>query len=93
MNIYELEKLATPGPVDGVQVMFYEVRLPHGTLTHLHPGEELARHDKRFDAHCRNNFMKALELVKMFAQYARDKDQIGQAQWVECRIKELETVV
>ena len=94
MTVYDLEKLATPGPVDGVRVTFYEVRLPSGTLTHLYPNEETSGYDKRFDAHCRNNFMKALKALHDLADTIQYQTSFENAAYKECiaLIKGLEEV-
>jgi hypothetical protein len=64
MNIYELSKLATPGPVDGIGGSFYEKRLPSGVVSRLYPGITETSYNTRFDAHCRNHFMEALEALR-----------------------------
>lgn len=64
MNIHELEKLATPGPWIAVSGS----RLPNWLMPDREmfgmPSSPETLANARLSAHCRNNFMKALEALK-----------------------------
>lgn len=71
MNIYELEKRATPGPWFGTQSSVLGRTAPEVTReTHICSTDENWLPHSEQDAngalirHCRNNFMKALEALK-----------------------------
>lgn len=77
MNIYELEKLATPGPWFGTQSSVLGRTAPEVTReTHICSTDENWLPHSEQDAngalirHCRNNFMKALEALKYMVRFA-----------------------
>ena len=102
MNIYELEKQATPGPwsrcphtVDGVL----------GYPTGDHMGSRTVSigsccnipisqrsENAALITHCRNNFMKALEALKEERGYHKEHGRIGRADQLSELIAELEEV-
>ena len=95
MNIYELEKQATPGPLAVTNDC-----CGYAALAMTEMGESVfgGCGDKgdanvRFAAHCRNNFMRALEFIKDHGPCngcsGRDDHMCGRD---ECLIAELEEV-
>jgi len=68
MNIYELEKQATPGPLSVTHRNWGEVSDLHridcvAVASAFCPDKNKA--DAQLLAHCRNNFMRALEALKL----------------------------
>lgn len=81
MNYYELEKKATPGPLEFRRTLqgcalhprggcsptgrlWYWWEENHRSADPNHEANRQTEADMRFDAHCRNNFGKALEALK-----------------------------
>ena len=67
MNIYKLEKKATPGPVSVTENDVYF------KVFHQEPAYcRCANADAKLLAHCRNHFMEALEALKEQHEYYTD---------------------
>ena len=64
MNIYELEKQATPGPWRKSRGEFPTIVTGKHCIGHFYGTNESVCIDTRLAAHCRNNFMRALEALK-----------------------------
>ena len=65
MNVYELEKQATPGPWP------MDITVSVGEATGGTTCSE-SNCNERLSRHCRNNFLRALEAYKRLVQAARD---------------------
>lgn len=91
MNIYELEKLATPG---AIQKYGNKLRIiGHGVLAIVL--DDPPNHDTHLLAHCRNNFMRALEMLKQGVADFENSDTNAAVTWADrakALITELEEV-
>jgi len=91
MNIYELEKRATPGEIAVEKIgtapkVFFTLEDTLGYEIADICGDK-AEYDARLLAHCRNNYIKALEALKS----RNDDCDCGHCHWC-VQIKELEEV-
>jgi hypothetical protein len=95
MNIYELEKQATPGPYESGNGWLGPSGTPMRTGSpHFVNGSHAFPHDAKLLAHCRNNFMKALKGLHDLADTIQYQTSFENAAYKECiaLIKELEEV-
>lgn len=76
MNIYELEKEATPGPWKVAAGFTLETR-QHRYIAQFDASESphLAREDVILAAYCRNNFMRVLKALKEEHEYHMEHDE------------------
>lgn len=100
MNIYELESQATSGPVTAVTHLGRATVLlgghggPIANFEHVMDDDKSAN-DIQLLAHCRNNFIEALEGLKRAADILADiygEDELPPPKWIQVLIKKLEDV-
>ena len=107
MNIYEIEKRATPGPWMASEGWNIGERLDHDVVTTCEEGggevvaevlkdpcsHQLASMiNAKLIAHCRNNFLRALEALKNCETKLHDEGFYLEADFLHGKIKELEEV-
>ena len=97
ISIYELEKKATPGPFILADKEYYTAE-PHSLVAASDPDRKIAElytendADDILFAHCRNNFLRALEALRNCEIKLHDAGLYIEADFLRGKIKELEEI-